>query len=165
LQRFIYDSLNYRPPLEKWKYHNDRVSILKNSAPSGHFIVFHEITGLIVDLINANLTVSDKTIPDISVGIAWAEYWKENKLEEKYGPRIPCDHSYPDYYPQASSNPQEIHAYPDASLPTFRQWFRSEYLPTKFPAYILRKQNLLPGGVQEAAQIAQMYSPKQIEGK
>ncbi|WP_426195035.1 hypothetical protein [Massilia sp. DWR3-1-1] len=159
LRTFIYDALQYVPS-DKWKYYNDRVSLLKDSSPIGYFTIFKETTGLIVDLISADLTVNDKTLPDISVGQTWAAYWKENNLEASYGARIPYEHNYPDYYPQALSNPQKPNAYPDAALPTFRQWFRQSYLPTKFPQYILKKANLLPGGASEATRIGAMYQPK-----
>jgi len=162
LQRFIYEALNYTAA-NKWKYYNDRVSILQNRSPDGHFIVFSEVTGLIVDLINANLPINHKTIPDISVGCAWAAYWSDNGLDQKYGERIRCDHDYPPYYPQAESNPQTIWAYPDEALPEFRKWFKHEYLITRFPKYILTKSKILPGGKQEAEKIAALYRPKQIE--
>jgi hypothetical protein len=162
LQKFIYEALQYTPS-DKWKYHNDRVSILKDSSPDGYFIIFNEITGLAVDLINANLTVNDKTIPDISVGLAWGKYWKDKNLEEQYGSRIEYDHYYPEYYPQSTSNPQRPKAYPDGALPEFRKWFRHEYLTTKFPPYILKKANILSGGKEEAEMIANMYKPKEIE--
>jgi len=161
LQKFIFDALGYTPP-DKWRYFHDRVSILTDSAPDGYFIVFHEVTGLISDLIAAGLPVNDKTIPDISVGSAWGRHWTLNDLEAVNGARIKYPHYYPSYYPQAQSNPQEPWAYPDAALPTFRQWFRHEYLPTKYPAYILTKSHLL-GGQQEAQKIATMYQAKQIE--
>ncbi|UXL06452.1 hypothetical protein [Achromobacter xylosoxidans] len=161
LQRFIYESLNYTPA-DKWKYHHDRVSLLKDSTPPGHFTIFHEITGLIVDLINADLTVNHKTVPDLSVGQAWGKHWTENELDVIYGPRITWDHNYPAYYPQALSNPQPAKAYPDAALAAFRRWFREEYLPTKFPKYILGKANLLPGGKDEAIRIGGMYEPKTL---
>jgi hypothetical protein len=161
LQKFIYDALGYTPP-DKWKYHHDRVSILHGSAPDGHFIVFNEVSGLIIDLINADLTVNDKTIPDISVGRCWADHWKANKLEEVFGPRRDYSHHYPDYYPQSRSNPQPAKAYPDTAIPEFRRWFRHEYLPTKFPKYILTKAHLL-SGPDEAQQIASMFQPKSIE--
>jgi hypothetical protein len=159
LRRFIYESLQYTPS-DKWKYHHDRVSLLKDSAPIGHFTIFQEITGLIVDLISADLTVNHKTVPDISVGQAWAKYWNESNLEAQFGKRIPYEHNYPSYYPQAMSNPQKPNAYPDAALPIFRQWFRQVYLLTKFPKYILTKANLLPGGASEALQIGSMYQNK-----
>ncbi len=161
LQNFIYKALQYVPP-DKWRYFNDRVSILKDSAPSGHFIIFNETTGLAVDLINADPSVNDKTLPDISVGLAWGNYWTANDLEKKYGPRIRYEHNYPSYYPQAESNPQRPWAYPDTALPLFRRWFRNEYLLTKFPPYILRKANLLPGGNLEAEQIAALFDQKVI---
>lgn len=162
LQKFIYDALGYTPP-DKWKYHHDRVSILKGSAPDGYFIVFSEVSGLIVDLINADLTVNDKTIPDISVGRCWGDHWRNQNLEASYGPRRDYSHNYPDYYPQSRSNPQPAKAYPDAAIPEFRRWFRHEYLLTKFPKYILAKAHLL-SGPDEAKQIAAMFRPKEIEG-
>lgn len=161
LQKYIYDALNYTPS-DKWKYHHDRISILNDSAPVGYFTIFQEINGLIVDLIGAGLTVNDKTIPDISVGIMWGKYWTSNNLESKFGPRIEYAHNYPGYYPQAMSNPQSANAYPDAALPLFRQWFRQEYLPTKFPAYILKKASLLPGGKAEALRIGTMFQDKTL---
>lgn len=161
LRKFIYEALQYTPS-DKWKYHHDRVSILKDSAPVGHFTIFQEITGLIVDLISADLTVNHKTIPDISVGIAWGKYWNENNLESQYGARMLYEHNYPNYYPQSMSNPQKPNAYPDASLPHFRQWFRQVYLLTKFPKYILTKANLLPGGKAEATMIGSMYRDKAL---
>ena len=80
------------------------------------------------------------------------------------GARIEYEHNYPAYYPQAQSNPQKPWAYPDKALPAFRQWFRHEYLPTKYPKYVLTKQHLL-GGQQKAKEIASLYQPKQIEKK
>lgn len=164
LRRFIYEALDYTPS-DKWKYHNDRVSLLKDSAPLGYFTIFKEITGLIVDLIAADLTVNHKTIPDISVGLAWGKYWRDNGLSAQFGERVEYQHNYPQYYPQAASNPQRPFAYPDAVLPLFRQWFKQEYLLTKFPKYILSKANLLPGGAKEASAIAQMYGDKQLPHK
>jgi len=157
LQRFIYEALDYSP-VDKWKFHQDRVSLLQSSTPVGYFTIFQEITGLVVDLINADLTVNHKTVPDISVGIVWGSYWKEAGLAAQFGERIDYEHNYPNYYPQAASNPQWPKAYPDAALPAFRRWFRESYLPTKFPKYILTKAKLLPGGTNEAAKIGAMYT-------
>lgn len=159
IRRFIYEALDYTPS-DKWKYHHDRVSLLRDSAPIGHFTIFQEITGLVVDLISADLTVNHKTVPDISVGIAWGKYWTENQLETQFGSRIQYEHNYPSYYPQALSNPQKPNAYPDAALPLFRQWFKQVYLLTKFPQYILTKAKILPGGTNEALQIGGMYQNK-----
>lgn len=162
LQRYIYESLNYTPG-DRWQYHHERVSLLANSSPDGYFIVFHEITGLIVDLITADLTVNHKTIPDISVGQMWAKHWQENNLAAQHGERISWKHNFPPRYPQAQSNPQEAKAYPNAALAEFRRWFRNDYLVTKFPAYILKKAHLLQGGKEEALHIGSMYTPRQIQ--
>lgn len=163
LQKFIYDALGYTPP-DKWKYHHDRVSLVQGAAPDGYFIIFHEVSGMIVDLINAELPVSDKTIPDISVGKCWGDHWTKSGLEKTYGARIKYEHNYPAYYPQAASNPQQPWAYPNEALAEFRRWFRHEYLVTRFPRYILTKAHLL-GGQEKAKQIGNLYQPKFLEDK
>jgi len=53
-------------------------------------------------------------------------------------------------------------AYPNESWADFQKWFRSTYLRTKYPAYILKKAKLLPGGKAEAQQLAAMYEPRQL---
>lgn len=161
LRRFIYDALDYTPG-DKWKYYHDRVSLLKDSAPVGYFIIFQEVTGLTVDLITNDLPVNSKTIVDGSVGIHWASHWKDNDLESRFGKRITYSHHYPEYFPQSRSNPQPANAYPDAALPEFRRWFKQVYLLTKFPAYMLTKAKLLPGGKDEALQIGGMYQNKAL---
>lgn len=161
LQQFIYNALNYTPA-DKWALFNARVSLLKDSVPFGYFSIFRESSGLAVDLINAGLTVNEHTIPDGSVGGTWGRYWTIENLEDRFGARIPYDHYYPPEYPQSASNPQKAWAYPNEAWAEFQRWFRAEYLPTKYPIYILKKANVLSGGAPEAERIAQMYQPKQI---
>lgn len=163
LQKFIYEALGYSPP-DKWKYHHDRISILQGGAPEGYFIIFNEVSGMIVDLINADLAVNDKTIPDISVGRCWGDHWTKNGFDRVYGARVKYEHNYPVYYPQSASNPQLPWAYPDQALAEFRRWFRHEYLVTRFPRYILTKAHLL-GGQEKAKQIGSLYQPKAIEDR
>lgn len=162
LQSFIYQALGYSPP-DKWKYHHDRISLLQGGAPEGHFIIFNEVSGMIVDLINADLAVNDKTIPDISVGRCWGDHWNLKGFDAVYGPRIKFQHNYPSYYPQAASNPQQPWAYPNEALAEFRRWFRHEYLVTRFPRYILTKAHLL-GGQDQAKRIGSLYQPAAISG-
>lgn len=100
---------------------------------------------MIVDLITADLLVNDKTIPDISVGRCWSDFWKASEFDDVHGARCKYDHSYPSYYPQSASNPQPAWAYPNTALGDFRRWFRHEYLVTRFPKYILTKAHLLGG--------------------
>ncbi len=162
-QEFVYKALGYSPP-DKWKYHHDRISLLQGGAPEGYFIIFNEVSGMIVDLISANLAVNDKTIPDISVGKCWGDHWTRSGLDLIYGKRIKYEHNYPSYYPQSASNPQLPWAYPDEALAEFRRWFRHEYLTTRFPRYILTKAHLL-GGPEKAKQIDNLYQPKVIEDR
>ena len=162
LQKFIYEALGYSPP-DKWKYHHDRVSLVRSSAPDGYFIIFNEVSGLIVDLIAADLPVTDKTIPDISVGRCWGDYWTTNNFDEVYGPRIEYEHNYPSYYPQSAKNPLPAKAYPDDAIKEFRRWFRHDYLVTRFPRYILTKAHLI-GGQEQAKRLGNLYQPKAIEG-
>lgn len=159
IRKFIYEALDYTPA-DSWKFYHDRVSLLKDTTPPGHFTIFQEITGLVVDLISSGLTVNHKTIPDISVGQAWGKHWTASNLAAQYGDRTTYEHNYPSYYPQAASNPQQPNAYPDAALAHFREWFKKKYLPTKFPQYILGKANVLPGGKAEAIAIGGMYADK-----
>lgn len=162
LQKFIYDALGYSLP-DKWKYHHDRVSLVQSAAPDGYFIIFNEVSGMIVDLINADLPVNDKTIPDNSVGRCWGDHWTASGFDTVHGARIQYDHNYPPYYPQSAKNPLPAKAYPNAALPEFRRWFRHDYLVTRFPRYILTKAHLI-GGQDQAKQIGSLYQPKALEG-
>lgn len=159
LQQFIYDALGYAPE-DKWRLFNARVSILKDSVPFGYFSVFKETTGLMVDLINAGLTVNEHTMPDGSVGIAWGAHWTAQDFDVRHGARVKYPHYFPLEFPQSASNPQPAWAYPNEAWGEFQRWLREVYLTTKYPAYILRKANMLPGGAVEAAKIAAMYEPQ-----
>lgn len=163
LRDYIYGALHYQPE-DPWRHYHDRVSLIQSTGavPDGYFIVFNEIAGLMVDLITAGLVVNMYTVPDISVGSCWAKHWSARGLSEKFGERVKCAHHYPDDFNQAASNPQMIQAYPNDALPEFRRWFRHEYLPTKFPNYILGKAGLLPGGRSEAARIADNFRKTQL---
>lgn len=136
---FIYDAVGYRPDqraIDSWKHFHDRIDMTMDSVPPGFFSVFREIASMIVPMIRANIIISDKVVPDISVGIAWSKFWSDNDLK-KHGDRIRYDHEYPSYYPQAKSNPQQPYAYPDEVLGTFRTWLRREYIVSKLPAYLI----------------------------
>lgn len=164
LREFIYAAVGYSVE-NVWKYHLDRVSILKNKTPHGYFTVFQEIAGMIVDLIEAGLTVNEKTIPDISVGLSWSKFWENSGLGDQKGARKKYEHEYPEYYPQSASNPQPAWAYPDDCLPDFRRWFKEVYLPSKFPIYILKKANLLKGGPDEAVKMIEIFNNKGLPDK
>lgn len=139
-RKFIYDAVGYNPEhveLDKWRHFHDRVDLTLDAAPAGHWGVFREIAIMIVPMIRGGVMISDRVVPDISVGRAWSEYWQESGLERKYGARTRYDHSYPDYYPQSKSNPQPSFAYPNAALGEFREWLQQNYILNKFPKYLL----------------------------
>jgi len=137
LRKYIYDRLDYNEQDiigESWKLFQERV--LNNECPKGYFTMFDEATTIIASLIRNNIVVDDSIMPDGSLGIHWAKYWKAQSLESKYAPRIKIVHQYPESYRQRDP---EINAYPIAALSEFRAWFQETYLPEKYPSYIKRK--------------------------
>jgi len=140
LHDFIYAQVGYDPTNhvpEKWRQFHDRVSLTYNSVPAGYFSVFKEIADMIVHLGQIGLTIDDKFIPDISVGIYWGKYWVEKTLDQSYGERIKFEHNYPGYFPQAKSNPQLPWAYPEMALGEFKRWVREKYIKDgKFKKYL-----------------------------
>ena len=139
-REFVYEAVGYRPEqiaLDSWRHFHDRVDMTATSVPIGYFSVFKEIAVMIVPMIRAGIIISDKVVPDISVGRAWSEHWEMEGLEEKYGARARYDHEYPLYYPQSKSNPQPSYCYPEEALGAFRSWLNKTYVASKFPAYML----------------------------
>ncbi|OUJ08189.1 hypothetical protein HK25_01275 [Acetobacter sp. DsW_059] len=162
---FIYGAVGYSPSsqaIDSWKHFHDRIDMTLDSVPEGYFSVFREIASMIVPMIRADIIISDKVIPDISVGKAWSHYWKNNELD-KYGDRIKYDHSYPTYYPQAKSNPQPSFAYPDVIISIFRSWLRREYINNKLPTYLTGqiKKGSLPKST--ATKVIESFSGKKLE--
>lgn len=134
---FVYHALGYDPQSrvpEPWRQFHDRV--LLHSVPYGYFSVFKESTDFIIAAIRAGLTVDHRTVPDISIGKAWAEFWNESNLAADFGDRVRHDHNYPDYFPQAASNPQPIWVYPVDAIGYFRRWMQNTYIPSRFPRYL-----------------------------
>ena len=162
LRDFIYTALSCKPG-NKWKQFYDRASLARRErAPNGYFGVCDEINDIVVDLINAELTVNETTIPDISAGTHWAEFWSEERLAEKFGETVPWPHALPENH-RVDGNPKLARAYPNKALTMFRKWFRNVYLPQLFPSYILGKAKLLEGGVDEAARTAALYEHKRSD--
>jgi hypothetical protein len=122
-------------------------------VPAGYFSIFKEGADIIVTLIRAGAEIGDKFLPDGSIGHHWASHWKQESLEKLYGASGVYDHYYPEYFPQAPSNPQPARCYPDAALPEFRRWMREVYLPDKLPTYLQSKvkQGALPASFSDLA--------------
>jgi hypothetical protein len=131
LREFIYSQVGYDPNElvpDVWRQFHDRVALTYNSVPAGYFGIFKEMADMIVTLGQAGLHIDEKFVPDISVGMHWSKHWTTHDLDNTLGARIKYAHNYPDYFPQAASNPQEPWCYPDSALGEFRRWVRVNYI-------------------------------------
>lgn len=167
-REFVYEAVGYRPEqkvLDSWKHFHDRVDMTQDAAPFGFFGVFREIAVMIVPMIRSGILISDKVVPDISVGRCWSDFWEENNLAAKYGERTRYDHDYPGYYPQAKSNPQHPFAYPNAALGEFRGWLQQNYIANKFPTYLLGQAKKGALTMSAAAKASEAFGIPQIEFK
>jgi hypothetical protein len=167
LQEFIYTQVGYSPaaiPIA-WKHFHDRVSLVFHAVPPGYFSVFKEMADIMVTLIRAGAMIDDRFVPDISVGQHWATHWKDSGLESIHGPRVQYPHSYPEYFPQAASNPQPAYCYPDGVLGEFRRWMRETYLVDRMPGYLQSKarQGALPPSFVDLA--LQALAPVALPGR
>lgn len=157
LHDFIYTQVGYDPNdfvPHNWRQFHDRVSLTYNSVPKGYFIVFKEIADMIVTLGQAGLQIDSSFVPDGSVGLVWGKHWTDNNFDSRLGERIKWDHNFPEYFPQAKSNPQPAWCYPEAALPEFRRWMRENYIGGgKFANYISNKvkQKELPASFAQLA--------------
>ena len=157
LHDFIYTQVGYDPRdlvPDVWRQFHDRVSLTYNSIPSGFFGIFKEMSDMIVTLGQSGAFIDEKFVPDISVGIHWGKHWVACDGDTKFGKRIKYEHNYPDYFPQAESNPQEPWCYPDEALAEFRRWLRDDYIGTgKFAHYLNAKvsQKQLPASFVQLA--------------
>lgn len=163
---FVYQATGYSPDqktLDSWKYFHDRIDLTVSAVPDGYFGVFNEAASLIVPMIRNGVIVSDKVIPDISVGIAWSKHWKDCNLESLHGERINYQHNYPEYYPQSQSNPQAPFAYPLSCIGEFRKWLKDQYITTQLPKYLFNQAK--KGSIQAplANKVIEALSPKQIK--
>ncbi|MGD0770870.1 MAG: hypothetical protein ABSB42_22025 [Tepidisphaeraceae bacterium] len=157
LHDFIYIQVGYDPSNhvpEVWRQFHDRISLTYNSVPPGYFSVFKEIADVIVHLGQNGLKIDSSFVPDISVGIHWGKHWEDSDLKKMYGDRIKFEHNYPNYFPQARSNPQLPWCYPEMSLGEFKRWLRETYIKGgKFEKYLTdqaNKKSLPPSFVQLA---------------
>lgn len=167
-REFIYKAVGYSPEqrvLDAWRHFHDRVDLTINAVPFGYFCIFTEIASMLVPMIRSGILISDKVIPDISVGKIWAKYWKQNNFDALYGERIYYEHNYPFYYDQSKSNPQPAFAYPNKALGLFREWLVEHYIRNNFPNYLFgqEKQGKLAADIVQKT--IEVFNPKQIKGE
>lgn len=167
LRELIYSQVGYDPSrvnqkrFDKW---HERIALNYQSAPKGFFHVFNEAHTIIYELILAGANIGENFVVDISIGIHWSNFWKENDLESDFGDRCKYPHRYPDTHPQAKSNPQESWCYPLAALGAYREWLQDTYIEGgKFKTYLSGKvsRGELPPSVAQLAIAA--LAPLQIE--
>jgi hypothetical protein len=137
-REFIYNRCGYDPDKhipDSWKNFHERI-LLNDQIPFGYFSIFREIADLVVHMIQKGCPLDDHTVPDVSVGIAWANFWTQNNFDETYSPRLKHPHYYPDWFPQSKANPVDVWVYPARALGEFRIWLYEHYIPSKFPKYL-----------------------------
>lgn len=162
---FIYSQVGYNPTGSvniAWKQFHDRVGLTYHTVPDGYFSVFKEIANMLVTLIQQGADLGDKFVPDISVGIHWGKFWNSENLEVIYGERRTYEHNYPAYFPQAASNPQLPHCYPDDALGEFRKWVREHYLQQKLAPYLNKKVKDGQLAAPKAAAAIAAFKPKRL---
>jgi hypothetical protein len=157
LYDFIYTQVGYDPRhqiSEHWRVFHDRVSLTHGSVPVGYFCIFKEIADMVVHLGQNGVHIDSSFVPDISVGLVWGKHWTDRALDNIHGQREKFEHNYPEYFPQAKSNPQQPWCYPEAVLGEFRRWFREDYIGAgKFANYLIsavKKKELPPSFAQLA---------------
>lgn len=142
-----------RPNDRVWAQFEDRVTLVYDNVPLGYFAVFQQISDLFASMITNGADFGTRMILDLSVGSCWGRHWTKNQLDEDFGPRALYPHSYPSYFPQSWSNPQDAWCYPEDAIPTFKRWLREEYVPVKMPAYLQDqvRKNKLPAPIANNA--------------
>jgi hypothetical protein len=169
---FVYTQTGYNPasaiPLA-WKQFQDRVSLVYDRVPDGYFSVYKEVANMIVTWIQQDVPVGNNIIPDISIGQHWSKHWVDTHMANWHGERMDYRHDYPDYFPQAKSNPQKPYCYPEAALPDFRAWMRETYYPSKMPAYVdgMVKRGAITSSLGDRSLLALGVkpTPKRLKGK
>lgn len=159
LRKYIYDQCGYQPGevIDQWRQFHDRLSMVHNAVPAGYFGVFHAIADMFVSLGENGLFTDNTFIPDGSVGKLWSTHWKAIDGDSRYGERIHYPHSFPTYFPQSASNPQDAWAYPESALGEFHRWRREEYVAKgAFLKYLTKKERerALPVGFAQKAVVA-----------
>jgi len=153
-REYIYKRVGYDPDAhipESWRTYHDRI-LLNDQVPIGYFSIFRESADVVVHMIKAGCPFDEHTVPDISIGKAWAKHWGDEALENDFGERRQHPHIYPDWFPQAAANPVDCWIYPVGSLGIFKDWLYRKYLPTAFPKYIetkVRKGTFLPSRAEQ----------------
>ena len=167
LRNFIYKATGYDPEQAVeaiWKPFHERH--LLNKVLTGYFSIFQETSPITIRSIQNGLSVDSHTIPNISVGKAWSDYWKANKMPEIHGDRVSHPHKYPDYFPQSVANAYiNAYIYPITELGEFRKWLDEKYLAEKYRSYLQHKVDQGALSSSNVTRLLQAVSASQVPGQ
>lgn len=138
-QTFVTKALNVQAPPPNPVVEQLLMRIGGSWPPPGTFSVLRESGHLLLRLVDHGVVVDHTTLPDVSIGQTWGRYWRDQRLEDQFGPRGEYDHFYPNGFPQAASNPQRAKCYPIGALVRHRVWLEEDYVQRHFPAYLTTK--------------------------
>jgi hypothetical protein len=128
--KWVYDWMSGALPTVTMPYHLRRYTANQKNVPVGHFSVLNEmIIALIAPLEAGGYTLPETLWPDISQGIMFAKYMKdEHHITTGNCPTY--THVFEDRRP-----PVQARAYPEEYLPDFRRHLREVWLPQRAIAY------------------------------
>ena len=163
---FVYQTVGYKPNKADDKadsWNNLEQRLILNSIPEGYFSVLEESYNLEIKLIRGGLSLDEHTIPDISIGMGWANHWKAQKLEELHGERIKYPHVYPESYAQSKANGGiECWVYPMAAIAEFKRWLQSDYAGDKLHKYLNNQVKKKAFPATKAQAILKAVTPKRL---
>lgn len=173
LRELVYTEIGYGPGMDPRSSEGrnlqrlwERFDPAIDRIPVGFWTVFYEAYRLIEKLVRSGVPIDEHTIPDISLGRRWSQYWEANHLERQYGERQQFPHYYPKSYAQAKSNPQEAWCYPEKALSEFVRWLRVEYIGNgQLATYLNGKVQKQQIGAGVAQQVLGAVMPKLVGGK
>jgi len=159
LKRMIYEQAGYKPNQSvvdsSWQVFQQRLEANDN-IPIGYFSIFREMADLTLKLINSEFKLDPHSIPDISVGRHWGDFWRANNMSVTHGERILFPHHYPEGFPQARGTQKEANIYPSSALGIFRDWLFTTYVNVHLNSYLAKKvaQGALPAPQAERVILA-----------
>lgn len=163
LRDLVYTALGFEPGVVRAQRAIVERALL-NDVPEDAFSVFTETMELLTKLAREGVDVGPHTVPDISIGQRWADWWMERCLDRKYGPRRKHPHRYPSDHPQAAANDAiEAYVYPLQALGEFRLWLRTHYVGSHLSKYLDGKVSRKQLAPATAMKIAQALTPKRMK--
>lgn len=99
--------------------------------PHGYWCIFQVVNDDLVRMLEREgFVFPPGRCPDISVGLCWNRYLREELFEDPdVFPTYP--HRYPD-----QREVQQARLYPHLLWPAFQEWLWTIYIPVKFPKYL-----------------------------